>query len=100
MSTIGNLRERRDEIRIWPREVKIGEQSVLAVRKHRTTPHSWNDVSPYSSAKNLRNKEHLRWCMDNKINFSWFAYDILKRKKTLSLVFMQVLDEATGLFRL
>ena len=33
------------------REVKVRGTVCLAVRKHRTTPHSWNDVSPYSSAK-------------------------------------------------
>ena len=53
---------------------------------------------PIYISEKLRNKEHLRWCMDNKINFSWFTYDILKRKKALSLVFLKVLDEATQYF--
>lgn len=53
---------------------------------------------PIFISEKLRDKEHLRWCMDNKINFSWFAYDILKRKKVLSVVFMKVLDEATAYF--
>lgn len=53
---------------------------------------------PIFISEKLRDKEHLRWCMDNKINFSWFAYDILKRKKALSAVFMKVLDEATAYF--
>ena len=53
---------------------------------------------PIFISEKLRDKEHLRWCMDNKINFSWFAYDVLRRKKNLSVIFLKVLDEATQYF--
>lgn len=53
---------------------------------------------PIFISEKLRNKEHLRWCMDNKINFSYFTYDILRRKKDLTPTFLKVLLEACEYF--
>ena len=80
------------------REVRIRGTALFTGEE---TPHDgalMERCVPIWVSEKRRAKDHLRWYATNRLNFSYHAYDLLKRKKELFPVYMRILDEAFDYF--
>lgn len=53
---------------------------------------------PIWISEKIRKKNHLRWFMDNKVNFSRHTYDMIKRKNDIRDTFIRIINEGFEYF--